>query len=236
MEAHVHDTLVAGCLLNDPSAVRVVCSEGPKRVLELVQWGADFTRSQDGSLHLTREGGHSNRRIVHAKDATGLEIERALVAAARAHPNITVLEHHHAVDLVMGEVGGVPHCLGVDALCLPTGKSARFLAYSTMIASGGAGQVYQHTTNPSVVTGDGIAMACRARASVANLEFVQFHPTGLFEPAAPRGSQGFLITEAVRGEGGVLYNRDMERFMPSYDARRDPGAAAGPTALQLATA
>lgn len=229
VEAHVQDTLVAGCFLNDPKAVRVVCAEGARRVMELVDlWGAQFTRDEDRArLHLTREGGHSHRRIVHAADATGREIERALVASVRAHPNITVLEDHLAVDLVMGEVGGVRHCLGVDALPLAGAKAGpgaltRYLAYATMIASGGAGQVYQHTTNPTVVTGDGIAMAFRAGAAASNLEFVQFHPTGMYEAPGDRtdpNAPAFLITEAVRGEGGVLLNQAGERFMPAYDVR-----------------
>ena len=205
-------------------AVDVVCREGPARVLELVQLGADFTRNADGTLHLTREGGHSDRRIVHAADLTGAEIERALLEAARAHPNVSFFEHHLAVDLVVDEAAGAPHCFGIDALDTKAHRMTRFLALSTMLASGGAGQVYPSTTNPAVATGDGVAMAYRAGAAVSNMEFVQFHPTALYSPpskAAKAGEAGrtFLITEAVRGEGGVLLGPDGRRFMGDYDSR-----------------
>jgi L-aspartate oxidase len=215
--------------------VEVVCREGPARVLELAALGARFTTNADGSLHLTREGGHSHRRIVHAADLTGGEIERALLAAARSHPNVTFFEHHLAVDLVTDEVRGVRHCFGVDALdtrpaAAGGGGVTRFVGLATMLACGGAGHVYPHTTNPSVATGDGMAMAYRAHATLANMEFVQFHPTALYTPpgaALAGGGDGgaaadgrtFLITEAVRGEGGRLYNLAGERFMAGYDAR-----------------
>lgn len=179
-------------------------------MLELVRLGAEFTRNQDGSLHLTREGGHSNRRIVHAADLTGAEIERALLSAARSHPAITFCEHHLATELVVDEVAGAPHCFGVDALDTASNSMTRFLGLSTMLATGGAGQVYPNTTNPHVATGDGMAMAYRAGASMANMEFVQFHPTALWSPpgasAQLDGGRTFLITEAVRGEGGLLFN------------------------------
>eukprot|EP00887_Chlorella_sp_A99_P002689 scaffold6.g2689.t1 len=227
VEDHVHDTMVAGALLNDRNAVEVVCREGPRYVLELArEFGAGFTRGEGGRLHLTREGGHSARRIVHAADATGAEIERALLAAARAHPRIAFFEDHLALDLVVEEVGGQRYCLGADVLDQADMAVERFVAPVTMLATGGAGQVYPYTTNPGVVTGDGMAMAYRARAAMANMEFVQFHPTSLFQPACPvpsaRGEpsgRAFLITEAVRGEGGLLYNLGGERFMPGYDAR-----------------
>jgi len=182
-------------------------------VLELVRLGADFTRNSDGSLHLTREGGHTNRRIVHAADLTGREIERALLAAARSHPNVSFYEHHLATELVIDEAGGALHCFGVDVLDQHHHSMARFLGLSTMLATGGAGQVYPSTTNPHVATGDGMAMAYRAGAAISNMEFVQFHPTALYSPAkGGRTSSGgatertFLITEAVRGEGGMLFN------------------------------
>lgn len=193
-------------------AVDVVCREGPARVLELVQMGADFTRNKDGSLHLTREGGHSNRRIVHAADLTGKEVERALLATARSMPNIHFYEHHLAVELVVDTANGTPHCFGVDVLDQRANQMCRFISLTTMMASGGAGQVYPNTTNPHVATGDGMAMAYRAGATISNMEFVQFHPTALFsggalEPGAPgKAGRTFLITEAVRGEGGMLYN------------------------------
>ncbi|KXZ52812.1 hypothetical protein GPECTOR_8g198 [Gonium pectorale] len=214
---HVRDTVVAGAFLNDQQAVEVVCREGPARVLELVQLGAEFTRNRDGTLHLTKEGGHSNRRIVHAADMTGAEIERALLARARGHPNITFYEHHLVVDLVVDEYAGALHCFGADVLDQHASTMTRFLGLSTMLASGGAGQVYPNTTNPHVATGDGIAMAHRAHANISNMEFVQFHPTGLYDPSGVGST--FLITEAVRGEGGMLFNQAGDRFMESYDER-----------------
>lgn len=201
------------------SAVKTVCSEAAKRVLELVELGAEFTRNADGSLHLTREGGHSDRRIVHAADMTGSEIERALLQTAQSNSNIDFYEHHMAIDLVTGNVGGTKTCLGVDVLDQRAMSLTRFVAPVTLLASGGGGQVYPNTTNPRVATGDGIAMAHRARAVISNMEFVQFHPTGLYSPAS--GAQRFLISEAVRGEGGLLFNLDGERFMPTYDERAE---------------
>ena len=212
------------CLLTLASffcrAVDAVCREGPKAVLDLVQLGAQFTTNTDGSLHLTKEGGHSDRRIVHAADVTGREIERALVAAARQHPNISFFEHHLAQDLLYDEVNGARHCLGADVLDQATNSMMRFVSPVTLLATGGAGQVYPNTTNPSVSTGDGMAMAFRAKAVMANMEFVQFHPTAFYSAAGPNSSgRTFLISEALRGEGGLLYNQSMERFMPQYDER-----------------
>ena len=201
-------------------AVDAVCREGPKAVLDLVELGAQFTTNSDGSLHLTKEGGHSDRRIVHAADITGREIERALAQAAKAKPNITFYEHHLAQDLIHDQVNGASHCLGADVLDQQAGTMTRFVAPVTLLATGGGGQVYPNTTNPSVTTGDGMAMAYRAKASMANMEFVQFHPTAFYSGAAPvTSSRTFLISEALRGEGGLLYNQSMERFMPQYDAR-----------------
>ncbi len=189
-------------------------------MLELVQLGAQFTTNSDGSLHLTKEGGHSDRRIVHAADITGREIERTLVQAAKSHSNITFFEHHLAQDLLHDEVNGASHCLGADVLDQETHTMTRFVAPVTLLATGGGGQAYPNTTNPSVSTGDGMAMAYRAKASMANMEFVQFHPTAFYSDAAPAaGGRTFLISEALRGEGGLLYNQSMERFMPQYDAR-----------------
>lgn len=225
---HVQDTIVAGAFLNDPKAVEVVCREGPARVMELVTLGAEFTRNKDGSLHLTREGGHGNRRIVHATDLTGAEIERALLSNARSHPNIHFFEHHLATDLVVDDVatgsslrGGVQrHCFGVDVLDQKTMNLCRFIGLSTMLACGGAGQVYPKTTNPHVATGDGIAMAYRAGAVISNMEFIQFHPTALYTPEGQgSGGRTSLITEAVRGEGGKLFNLQGERFMEGIDSR-----------------
>lgn len=233
VESHVNDTLVAGAYLNDIDAVRAVCSEGPKLVLELAEFGARFTRSKtSGDLHLTKEGGHSARRIVHAADATGAEIERALLAAAESNSNIVFYEHHLAVDLLIGESGvdGQRYALGVDVMDQRAGGvMTRFLSPVTMLASGGAGQLYPMTTNPGVATGDGMAMAHRVNAAVANLEFVQFHPTALVSSrcpfplaSTPGACPAFLISEAVRGEGGHLYTADGgRRFMPRLDPRAE---------------
>lgn len=246
VEAHVADTMVAGAHLSDRRAVEVVCREGPGYVLELARLGAQFTLREDAAalraahatagvsawpgaaLHLTREGGHSARRIVHAADATGAEIERALLAAVRAHPAIQIFEHQLSLDLLTGEAaGGVRYALGADALDTRSGAVTRFVAPVTMLASGGAGQVYPLTTNPGVSTGDGMAMAYRARAALSNLEFVQFHPTALVSAACPTpaGStadgRAFLVSEAVRGEGGRLLDASGRRFMPGYDSRAE---------------
>ncbi|GAX79809.1 hypothetical protein CEUSTIGMA_g7249.t1 [Chlamydomonas eustigma] len=220
VQDHINDTVVAGAFLNDVKAVDVVCREGPARVIELVKLGAEFTRNKDGSLHLTKEGGHNNRRIVHAADLTGAEIERALLATARSHPNIHFFEHHLATDLVVDEHDGVRHCFGADVLDQHKMEMCRFIGLSTMLACGGAGQVYPNTTNPHVATGDGIAMAYRAGAAISNMEFIQFHPTALYTPpGSDTGGRTFLITEAVRGEGGHLLNAAGERFMSKYDSR-----------------
>ncbi|BDA46936.1 L-aspartate oxidase [Coccomyxa sp. Obi] len=224
VEAHVEDTMIAGDHLNSRRVVEVVCKEGPMRVMELVELGAEFTRKENGALHLTREGGHSHRRIVHAADVTGREIERALLAAAATKGNISFFEHHAAIDLVHTEVNGTKVCMGADVLDQQAMRIMRFMAPVTMLATGGAGQVYPNTTNPSVATGDGMAMAYRAKATVANMEFVQFHPTAFCASAAtgkPSLGRTFLISEAVRGEGGRLYNLAGHRFMEDYDSRFD---------------
>jgi len=238
VEDHVRDTLVAGAGLCDPEVVRIVVTEGPERVRELMALGAAFDRAADGDLHLGREGGHSANRIVHAADMTGREVERALLAAVRAHPNVRLYEYHFAIDLItehhLGQdvaalgPGGI-HCFGVYALDEEKGRVETLLARATLLAAGGAGQVYLHTTNPPVATGDGIAMCYRARAAIANMEFIQFHPTSLYLPGEDPsqgsgqafGGRRFLITEAVRGDGGVLRNLAGERFMPAYDPRAE---------------
>ena len=227
-EAHVRDTLVAGAGLCHPDVVRMVVEEGPDRVRDLIDLGARFDRDPGGSLHLGREGGHSADRIVHATDMTGREVERALLAAVRASESITVLQHHFAVNLLTEHQLGADtsggeglSCFGAYVLDTETGAVETVLAKATLLAAGGAGQVYQHTTNPRVATGDGIAMAYRARAVVANMEFVQFHPTSLYLPGADFGGRSFLITEAVRGDGGLLTNLAGERFMPAYDEREE---------------
>mmetsp|Transcript_8995 Transcript_8995/g.31329 ORF Transcript_8995/g.31329 Transcript_8995/m.31329 type:complete len:639 (+) Transcript_8995:265-2181(+) len=225
VRSHVRDTHVAGVWLCDEAAVEVVCAEGAAAVHYLAQLGAAFTRdAATGLYHLAREGGHTHHRIVHAADATGHEIERALLAAVKSHPGVEVYEHHLALDLVRarGGAGGAHHCVGADAMDVRTGVRRRFVAAATMLASGGAGQVYPSTTNPGVATGDGLAMAFRAGATLSNMEFVQFHPTSLYEdPEArdPEQQSSFLVSEAVRGHGAVLLNAQGERFMRRYDDR-----------------
>ncbi|XP_051117279.1 L-aspartate oxidase 2-a, chloroplastic [Andrographis paniculata] len=226
VESHMHDTIVAGAYLCDEETVRVVCTEGPERIKELIAMGASFDHGEDGNLHLAREGGHSHHRIVHAADMTGREIERALLEAVRKDPNIFVFEHHFAIDLLTYQDGSDNACYGVDCLNKETQEMVRFFSKVTLLASGGAGHIYPSTTNPPVATGDGIAMAHRAQAIISNMEFVQFHPTALADsglPLKPKQAweNAFLITEAVRGDGGILYNLGRERFMPTYDERAE---------------
>jgi L-aspartate oxidase len=217
-EAHVSDTLTAGAGLCHRVAVEVCATEGPARIRELIARGAVFDQAADGSLDLTREGGHSARRVVHAADATGREVERALLAQVAAHPNIEVLEHRTAIDLIMlSRFGGPELCVGVYALDELAGKVETYLARATILATGGAGKVYLYTTNPDVATGDGVAMAYRAGAELANMEFYQFHPTCLYHPRA----KSFLITEAMRGEGAILRLLDGTAFMERHDPRKD---------------
>ncbi len=218
---HLEDTLVAGAGLCHPGAVRLVVEEGPPLVRDLVGMGVEFTRTGDGGLALGREGGHSRRRIVHAADRTGAEVEKALLAAVASRPNIHLLEHHFAVDLIMasrssrGASQDGEACWGAYVLTPDHRSVIPYQAKATVLASGGAGKVYLYTTNPDVATGDGLAMAFRAGARVSNLEFVQFHPTSLYHPHARR----FLITEALRGEGAVLRSLDGVEFMKSHDPR-----------------
>ena len=202
-ELHVRDTLEAGDGLCHVDAVRQLVREGPQRVRELMDWGASFTRSDEG-LSLGREGGHSRRRIVHADDLTGREIERALVDAVEDHPSIETWEDHLALDFIVDQDGGRPRCAGALVFDHREGTVRPVYARRTLLASGGLGMVYRHTTNPAIATGDGVAMAYRAGAPVANLEFVQFHPTALY----PAEGQAVLISEAVRGEGAELVTVD----------------------------
>ncbi len=205
LDLHVRDTLLAGAGLCHPSVVATLVREGPARVRELMDWGVEFTRNS-GQLSLGREGGHSRRRIVHAADLTGREIERALLAALEAHERVQLLEDYAAVDLLVGtdELSGVPRCAGALVLAHRTNELVEFRATVTLLATGGFGQAYRHTTNPEIATGDGVAMAYRIGARVANLEFVQFHPTALY----PAQGHAFLISEAVRGEGAILRKLD----------------------------
>lgn len=210
-EQHIEDTLIAGAGLCRPEAVRLCVERGPAAIRHLAAWGARFDRLADGALSLGREGGHSQRRIVHAGDITGAEIERALVAAVRAHARIQIYEHHHGVALATEPVGpqGAPRCVGVHALDVRGRRLRTFAAAHTVLATGGAGALYRYTSNPPVATADGVAMAWRAGAQVANLEFYQFHPTAM---PHPRGYP-FLISEALRGEGGELRNVAGQPFM-----------------------
>jgi L-aspartate oxidase len=221
-EAHIQDTLVAGAGLCKRDAVELIVTEGPQVVRNLIEMGAKFTEKH-GLLDLGREGGHSANRIVHAADMTGREIESVLLQQVAAHPNITMLEHHFAMELITEHHLGKQvtrydndtHCYGAYALNIEADKVDKILAKTTMLATGGAGRVYLHTTNPEIATGDGIAMAYRAKARVANMEFIQFHPTSLAIPEA----NSFLISEAVRGHGAYLRNKEGVRFMQSYDTR-----------------
>jgi len=206
LQLHIQDTLDSGGGLCHPAAVEILVREGPGRVRELVARGARFAR-EGGRLSLGKEGGHSRRRIVHAGDRTGREIERTLLQAVEENPRIRVLEDHLAVDLLLS--GSPPVCAGALVLDRTTQEMERILARVTFLATGGWGQVYRHTTNPLIATGDGLAMGFRAGARVANLEFTQFHPTSLFGSGDP----AFLLTEAIRGEGAVLRTRNGVEFM-----------------------
>lgn len=223
-ELHVRDTLEAGAGLCDEAVVRRIVMDGPARMRELMEFGVQFDERElpDGSheLDLGREGGHSKRRILHARDVTGREIERALLAAIARHPQIAVLENHMAVDLItLGKLGSVSadRCLGLYVLNEATGDVLTVRSDRVVLATGGCGKVYLYTTNPSIATGDGVAMAWRAGAQIANMEFIQFHPTCLFHPEA----RSFLISEAVRGEGGRLLDAQGREFMERYHPRKE---------------
>ena len=221
VELHVRDTLEAGAGLCKEKVVRAIVEEGPARIAELIQLGMHFSEREIPQSHgareldLGKEGGHSKRRILHAKDITGREVERALLSAVAQHSQIEIFENHLAIDLItsqkLGYVGN-HRCLGAYVLDKRTGQVDTFAASTTLLATGGCGKVYLYTTNPDIATGDGVAMAYRAGAAVANMEFVQFHPTCLYHPRA----KSFLITEAVRGEGGVLKSVGGVAFMDKY--------------------
>jgi L-aspartate oxidase len=220
-DAHVDDTLVAGAGICHEDVVRMVVEEGPQTIRNLIEWGVKFTTSGQ-EYDLTREGGHSARRILHAEDITGREIERALVEAVRQHPNVQVFEHHIAIDLITSaKTERCPleqnRCLGAYALDINGKRVRTFSSKITLLASGGAGKVYLYTCNPDVASGDGVAMAYRAGATISNMEFMQFHPTTLFHPLA----KSFLISEAVRGEGAILRRRDGTAFMEKYHKLKD---------------
>ncbi len=219
-DAHTRDTLKAGAGLCHPEVVETVVREGPERIRELIALGTNFSRrsgSRAEEYDLGLEGGHSYRRILHAADATGQEIIRALVAAVRRQTNIRILERHMGIDLLTTDGPEGKACWGAYVLNLETRRVSTFPAQVTVLCTGGAGKVYLYTSNPDVATGDGVAMAYRAGAPVANLEFFQFHPTCLFHPQA----RSFLISEALRGEGAVLRRPDGTAFMAEYDARAE---------------
>ncbi len=222
-ENHIHDTDVAGAGLCDAATTRHVVENGKAAIEWLIQQGVSFSRDDDNNYHLTREGGHSHRRIIHATDATGLAVQQSLAAKVLAHPNITLLEQHIAIDLITGNNPGINlgqrdnRCYGAYALNTLTDEIITISASNTILATGGAGKVYLYTTNPDTATGDGIAMGWRAGCRVANMEFIQFHPTCLYHPHA----KSFLISEAVRGEGGILKLPDGTKFMAKHDPRAE---------------
>lgn len=230
-ESHIRDTLDAGAGLCDRAVVEKVVSDGPRLVKELIQLGVKFSRQENQQYDLGREGGHSQRRILHAGDMTGTELETALLKNVRAHPNIRIYEDHAAIDLILANKispSSDRKCLGAYVLDIKNNRVNAFEAPVTVLATGGAGKVYLYTSNPDVATGDGLGMAIRAGANVANLEFVQFHPTCLYNPGAfaPVTAKGtrpkiFLISEALRGEGAILKLADGTPFMERYDSRKE---------------
>jgi L-aspartate oxidase len=225
-EYHIQDTLTVGEGLGHPDVAELVVRQGPERIAELVTLGAHFDTGTDNGFDLAREGGHSHRRIIHAHDMTGAEVERILVEKVLAHPNIQVFEHHMGVDLITRQrlvrrgaviTNAEESCLGAYVLNTQTGEVDTFLAAVTLLATGGAGKVYLYTSNPDIATGDGVAMAYRAGAWIGNMEFVQFHPTCLYHPAA----KNFLISEALRGEGAILRDHKGRAFMEEYHPLKD---------------
>ena len=224
-EKHIHDTMVAGDYISDPAAVKQVVENAPAGIERLVNWGVNFDRKEDGTFDLHREGGHSEFRILHHADDSGFEIQRGLIAAVRNNPNITVLENHFAVEIITQHHLGVEvtrrtpdiECFGAYILDPDTGKVDTFLSKVTLLATGGIGAIYSSTTNPDIATGDGIAMAYRAKATVKDMEFVQFHPTALYHHGETHPA--YLITEAMRGYGGILRLPNGEEFMQKYDKR-----------------
>ncbi len=222
---HINDTMIAGDHLNDPEIVKTVIEEAPKCMRQLINWGADFDQANDGNLDLGKEGGHSANRILHHKDITGFEVEKTLLEQVELLKNITLLPFHFAIDLITDHhITGKKYdkndisCYGAYILNEKTKKIDTYLATSIVLATGGTGQAYAATTNPLVATGDGIAMAYRAKAKVEDMEFVQFHPTSLYQPGE---SPAFLISEAVRGFGAYLRNKKGERFMLDVDKRAE---------------
>ena len=223
-QKHISDTLIAGDGLCDENIVRITITESTDRVKELISWGVDFDKNESGKYDLHKEGGHSEFRVLHHKDSTGLEIEQTLLRQIKTHPNIEVLENHFAIDLITQHHLGIEVnrrtpdicCYGAYVLNCATNDIHTILAKTTLLATGGAGNVYATTTNPSIATGDGLAMVYRAKGTVTGMEFIQFHPTSLYNPAE---RPSFLISEAVRGFGGILKTQKGEEFMQKYDTR-----------------
>jgi L-aspartate oxidase len=224
-EKHIQDTLIAGDGICNEEVVRMVITESTERIYELIEWGAKFDKTANGEYDLAREGGHSEHRILHYKDSTGFEIERALLEAVHNHPNIEILDHHFAIDILTQHHLGIEvnsktpgiECYGAYILNLRTDQIETILAKTILMATGGAGHVYSTTTNPTIATGDGVAMVYRAKGQVEGMEFYQFHPTSLYNPGE---RPSFLISEAVRGFGGILKTIDGKEFMQKYDARK----------------
>jgi L-aspartate oxidase len=225
-DKHIEDTLIAGDGLCNKHIVEIVVKEGPERIKEIIEYGALFDKDETGEYSLGKEGGHSEHRILHHKDITGKEMERVLLDQVKHHSNIELINHYFVVDIITQHHLGYLvtksttdiSCYGVYVLNLRNNKIEKIISKITMLATGGCGQAYRTTTNPKIATGDGIAMVYRAKGKIENMEFIQFHPTALYEPGV---SPSFLITEAVRGDGGILRNKDGEAFMERYDARKD---------------
>ena len=223
-DKHIEDTMIAGDYISDREAVEKVVREAPEQIEQLINWGVDFDRDENGEFDLHREGGHSEFRILHHADNTGAEIQESLIKAIRNHPNITIFENHFAIEVLTQHHLGVTvtrqtpdiECYGAYVLEIATNEVHTFLSKVTLMATGGCGAVYKTTTNPLVATGDGIAMVYRAKGTVKDMEFVQFHPTALYNPG---DRPSFLITEAMRGYGGVLRTMDGQEFMQKYDER-----------------
>ncbi len=223
-EKHIHDTMDAGDGINKPNIVEIVVKEAPERIQELIDYGTRFDKEPEGNYDLAKEGGHSDHRILHFKDITGAEIERALLEEVKRHKNIEVFTHYYAVELItQHHLGETVYryredikCFGAYVLNRRSGQVEKFLAKTTMLATGGIGNIYQSTTNPTIATGDGIAMAYRAKGICDNMEFIQFHPTSFYHPGQ---KPSFLISEAVRGFGGILKRADGSTFMELYDDR-----------------
>lgn len=223
-EKHIRDTMIAGDELSNPDIVRLTITESTERVKELIEWGAQFDQQDSGKYDLAREGGHSEYRVLHHKDSTGQEIQRALLSQIQNHPNIELLENHFSLDLItqhhlnmeVNKQTKDVKCFGSYVLDIKTNKIHTILSRITLLATGGLGNTYSTTTNPKLATGDGVAMVYRAKGVIENMEFIQFHPTSLYNPGE---TPSFLITEAMRGFGGILKTQKGEKFMNKYDAR-----------------